>query len=228
MSVVTTSLFRFYRPIILWFLGLLTVVTAVVTAVAAAAGGEQESWWLVVFGQAVRWWLLVSGVMLVALHLRLYVTNGVTRRAFLSGAGAFGLVTALGFAGLLVLGRGVERVLWAAAGGVPAGHPPFTAGEVLTEVGIVLPGALAGLVTGALTAAVFYRFPPRTGLLLLVPALLPLIAAEVLLGLYTQVTPEARPLPGAAAVAVSLAVTAAGAWLIRRFLRDVAIRPAAG
>jgi hypothetical protein len=228
MTVVTTTLFRAHRPIILWFLGLITAVTAAVTAVDAAIEGVQYSWWLVVFGQAVRWWMLVTGVLLVATHLRLYVTNGVTRRAFLRGAGVFALLTALGYAAVLVLGRGVERLLWSAAGSVPADHPAFTAEELLTEVGTVLPGALAGLVTGALAAAVFYRFPPRIGLLLLVPALLPVVAAEALLGLYSDVTPDLRPLPVAAGAAVSLALTAAGAWLIHRFLSDVAIRRAAG
>jgi hypothetical protein len=229
MTVVTMSLFRAYRPIFLWFLGMIVVVAAVVTAVdVAVGGGVQESWWLVVFGQAVRWWLLVAGILLVATHLRVYVTNGVTRHAFLRGAGLFGVLAALGFAVVLVLGRGAERLLWAAGGSVPADHPAFTAGRLLTEVGTVLPAALAGLVTGALTAAVFYRFPPRTGLLLLVPALLPVVAAEALLGLYTDVTPEARPLPLAAGVAVSLALTLGGTWLIFRFLGDVAIRRAAG
>jgi hypothetical protein len=228
MTVVTRTLFRSYRPATLFFLCLVTVVAVTVNLVNAALADVRFSWWSLVGGEAVRCFMLVLGVTLVATHLRLYVANGVTRRTFLLGAGVFAALHAAGLAGVLLLGRGAEQLLWSAFGSLPADYPRFSPAEAASLLGHVLPGALAGLVTGALVAAAFYRFTWWVGLLLVVPGVLPLVSAAILLGLYTGVAQRPFAVPVAVGVAVTLTLTLAGAWLVRRFLGEVAIPRAAG
>jgi hypothetical protein len=229
MTVVTRSLFRIYRPIILWFWCALAVVTAVVTAVLARVAEVNLSLWIVVAGHATKWWLLVVGVMLVAAHFKLYLANGVTRRDFVLGAGVFGTVTALGYAALVPIGHGVERLVWTAFGDPPESYPAFSAAGALREFAHLLPATLAWLVSGALITAGFYRFRWWAGLLLLVPAALPLAVTDALLGIFgPEDSPTARLLPFAVGLAISLALTAAGTAAFYLQMRDVAVARAAG
>ena len=115
------------------------------------------------------------------------MANGVTRRDFLLGAGAFGLVTAVLFAALVPIGRGVEWLLRTAFGVAANGYPDFSAGEAVRDFGHYAPGAIGWLVTGALVAAGFYRYSWWAGLLLIIPFALPLAVPEIV----------ARPLRGA-------------------------------
>lgn len=229
MTTVARSLFRVHRPIVAWFWSLIALAAVVVNVTLARFTDSGRSIWLLITGQAVQWWLLVVGVLLVALHLRLYVAQGITRRGFLLGAGLFGGVTAVLFAVLVPVGHGVERLVWAAFGGPPADYPVFSAAEAVREFGYVLPGALGGLVSGALIAAGFYRFSWWAGLLLTLPGALPVLVAGGLFGLYDPAAgPSPRWLPFAAALAVSLLVTAVGAVLLHLQMRDATIRRAAG
>jgi hypothetical protein len=66
---------------------------------------------------------------------------------------------------------------------------------------------------------------PLWGTLLIVPAVLPLLVAEYLVGFEDSVGGiDARPLPYGIALAVTLAVTALGLLAVQRLTRDVAIR----
>ena len=228
MTVVTRTLFRIYRPLTLWFLCLIAVVAAAATAANAAISDVRFSWWSILGGEAVRWWMLVLGTLLVASHLKLYVANGVTRRAFLLGAGVFGVVYAAGLALVLLLGHGVEYLLWSAFGTVPADFPGLSPAEALNHLAHVLPGGLAGLVTGALVAAAFYRFAWWVGLLLVVPGALPVLSAAILLGLVTEASQRPFVVPVGVAVLLTVALSVAGALLIRRILGDVAIQRTVG
>jgi hypothetical protein len=229
MNVVARSLFRIYRPVALWFWSIVTLVTVITTAVLAGVDEVGVSLWFLIAGQGMKWWLLILGVLLVAVHLKLYVANGVTRRDFLIGAGVFGGLSAVVFALMVPLGHGVERLVWTAFGTPPDSYPVFTAGAALREAGHLLPGALGSLVTGALIAAGFYRFDWRIGLLLILPGALPLVVADGLLGLYAAAEmPAPRLLPFAAGFVLSLAVTVLGALALRREMRDVTIRRTAG
>jgi hypothetical protein len=229
MTVVARSLFRTYRPIIVWFWCTLAVVTVIVTAVFAGFGEVNLSLWMVIAGHAMKWWLLVVGVLLVATHFKLYLVNGVTRRDFLLGAGVFGTVTAVGYAALVPIGHGVERLVWTAFGDPPEAYPAFSAAEALRDFGHFLPAALGWLASGALITAGFYRFGWWGGLLLLVPGALPLGVTEALLGIFgPEGTPSARLLPFAAGLAISLALTVAGTAACYLQMRDVAVPRAAG
>lgn len=229
MNVVVRSLFHIYRPVALWFWGIGTLATVITTAVLARVAEVEVSVWFLIAGQAMKWWLLILGTLLVGVHLRLYVANGVTRRDFLIGAGVFGGLSAVLFTLVVPIGHGVERLLWTAFGTPPDSYPAFTAGTALREAGHLLPGALGCLVSGALIAAGFYRYNWWIGLLLVVPGLLPLAVAEGLLGLYAAAEmPAPRLLPFAGGFALSLAVTVLGALALRHEMRDVTIRRTAG
>jgi hypothetical protein len=229
MTLVAKTLTTLYRPVGIGFWSIIALIVVVVTAVLAVVYEVRYSLWLIIAGQAMKWWLLVFGVLLVATHLRLYVANGVTRRDFLAGAALFGGLTAVAYALIVVLGHGIERLVWTAFGTPPATYPAFSALEALREFGHYLPGALGCLVTGALVAAGFYRFTWWIGLLLVIPGALPLAVADGLLGLYAAIeAPAPRLLPYPAGVAFSLAVTVIGALLVHRQMHDVAIRRTAG
>ena len=229
MSRVARSLWKTYRPVMFWFWGIVTAVSVLVSAILAAVTEVRHSFWVMIAGQASKWWLLVVGTLLVAVHLKLFIANGLTRRAFLLGSGVFGLLSAVAFAALVPIGHGVERLVWALVGAPPADYPGFSAAIALREFGHFLPGGLAYLVTGVAVAAGFYRYPWWAGLLLVVPGAVPLLAAEGLLGLYDAATlPATRLLPFAGALAVSLGLTALGALMARQVLHDVAIRRPAG
>ena len=228
MNVVARSLFRFYRLPALTTLGVIVVVVVVASVVAARVARVELSLWELITGQATKYWLLVLGLSL-ATQLKLHVANGVTRRRFLLGAGLFGLITAVSFAALVPIGRGVEWLVRNALGVAANGYPDFSFGEALRDFAHYAPGAVGWLITGALVAAGFYRYSWWAGLLLIVPFALPLAIPETLLGLYAAVdTPVARFLPFAAGLTLSLLASAAGAVVLRLVTRDVAIRPTAG
>ena len=225
MTVVLKSLTGIYRPVAIWFYGILAVVVLVTSIVWVQVTDVDRSLWQLIAGQATKYWLLVVGILLVGTHLKLYVANGVTRRNFLFGAGLFGGLAAVLFAALIPLGRTVEWLAWMPFGASPG----FSAASAWHDFGFYLPGALGALVSGALVAAGFYRWSWWKGLLLIVPFALPLAVSEVLLGLYASDTgPSARCLPFAAGIAVSLLVTAVGAVVLHRVLREVTIRRSAG
>lgn len=229
MNVVFTSLFRMYRYVGFWFWGFIALAVVVASVVTGQFSGNDLSLWELITGQAMKYWLLVLGVSVVTVHLKLYVANGVTRRAFLLGAGAFGLVTALIFAALVPIGRGFEALLRGAFGVAPNGYPDFSVGGALRDFGHYAPGAIGWLVTGALVAAGFYCYSWWAGLLLLIPFVVPLAVPETLLGLYAAADPPASHfVPFGAGLALSLLASAAGAIVLRLMTRDVTIRPSGG
>jgi hypothetical protein len=224
-TLVTTNLMRIYRPIGLWFWSTLIVGLAVGLAIAQAFADVQFSLWSMIAGSASRYWLAVIGVILVSSHLRQFVATGVTRRAFLSGAALFGLVTAVLFAVVVIAGHGLEQWVVGRAGPLSADYPVLS---VVSEFLHVLPNGLAFLVSGATIAAGYYRFGPLRGFLLLVPGLLPVAVSEGLLGNGEHGEPITRFLPFVLALAVSLLVTALVAAICHRVIRDVVIRRAMG
>jgi hypothetical protein len=229
MTLVAKSLAKMYRPVGIAVWSIIVLIVVLTTAVLAVVYEVKYSLWLIIAGQVMKWWLLVFGVLAVATHLKLYVANGVTRRDFLAGAALFGGLTAALYAMIVVLGHGIERLVWTAFGTPPDTYPAFSALDALREFGHYLPGALGSLVTGALVAAGFYRFTWWIGLLLVIPGLLPLAVADGMFGLYAAVeAPAPRLLPYPAAVAFSLTVTVIGALLLHRQMHDVAIRRTAG
>jgi hypothetical protein len=224
--LVAATLLSIYRPVVLWFWTTMTVCAVVGMTAIALRSEPSFSLWLLMAGSAAKYWLGVVGATLVSLNLRQFVANGITRREFLAGAAIFGLLATVVFAVAVVAGHGVEQLLLGLDGPLPAGYPTMTPGSALREFGQILPSALAFLVAGAAVTAGFYRFGAWGGLALLPPAVLPLAAAETLFGLDASLGFAVRFVPYAAAVLITLAVTAFGVLLYQRVLRDVTIRPA--
>jgi hypothetical protein len=225
-SMVLTSFLRMYRPQMLWFAGFLVVGVGLADAVVARFADPPFSLWMFIAGSAVKYWLGVGGVSLVAVHLRQFVAAGITRRDFIVGGLLFGVLLAVAAALFVPVGHGVEYALRGGADGVPVDYPQWSLSVAVSEFGHILPSCLAYLVAGAAAGAGFYRFGAWAGLLLLVPALLPVAASEGLLGLGDNGEVLTRFLPYGAALAVSLLATALGVVLYHRELRRVAIRSA--
>jgi hypothetical protein len=225
--LVAATLVSIYRPVVLWFWATMTVCAVVGVTAIAWRSEASFSLWLVMAGSAAKYWLGVVGATLVSLNLRQFVANGITRREFLAGGAIFGALATVLFTVVVVAGHGVEQLLLGLDGPLPAGYPRMTPGSVLREVGQILPSALAFLVAGAAATAGFYRFGAWGGLALLPIALLPVAASETLFGLDASLGFSVRFVPYAAAVLITLAVTALGVLLYQRELRDVTIRPAA-
>ena len=226
--LVAVNLLRIYRPVMLWFWAAMVVGIAIGVTVLNQLTDPTFSLWLVIVGAAAKWWLGVLGVLVVSMHLRQFVANGITRHDFIVGASIVGLLVAVLFALAVPLGHGAEQLLLSLGGPLPERYPTTSFGTGLQEFGHILPAALAFLVTGAAAAAGFYRFGAWGGLAVLPLAVLPVGVAEALLGVDEHGGFDVRFVPYAAAVLITLAVTALGVLLYQRELRDVAIRRGAG
>ncbi|GAA3338000.1 hypothetical protein GCM10020358_16480 [Amorphoplanes nipponensis] len=222
--LVATNLLRIYRPVAAWFWVTMIVCVGVGMTVVSRVTDPTFSLWLVIAGAAAKYWLGVVGILLVGLHLRQFVANGVTRHDFLAGVAIAGLVVAVLFALAVPLGHAAEQLLLSLAGPLPERYPTTSPGTALREFGHVLPAALAFLACGATISAGFYRFGAWGGLALLPVAVLPVVAAEALLGVDEHGGFDVRFLPYSAAALVTLALTAVVALLFHREMRDVAIR----
>ncbi|RSM48533.1 hypothetical protein DMB66_46115 [Actinoplanes sp. ATCC 53533] len=222
--LVALNLLRIYRPVALWFWATMIFCVGIGMTVVTMLTEPTFSLWLVIAGAAAKYWLGVVGVLLVSLHLRQFVANGVTRHDFLAGAAIAGVLVAVLFAAAVPLGHAGEQLLMSLGGPLPVGYPATSFGTALREFGHVLPAALAFLATGGAASAGFYRFGAWGGLALLPLAVLPVGAAEALLGVNEEGGFDVRFVPYAAAVLITLAVTALATLLYQRELRDVAIR----
>jgi hypothetical protein len=226
--LVAKTLFRFYRPAFIWFIGFLVVGTAVAMTIVDRLTTPTVSIWLLVAGSALKYWVLIVGIMVVVTHLRQFVINGITRRDVMAGGALFGGTVAVIFAALVPIGHGLERALLSLAGPVSPEYPAFSAGIALREFGHFVPQELAFLVAGLAIAAGFYRYGGWPGVLFLVPGALPVVVAEGLTGVDDEGQLQTRLLSTPVAVVVLLVVTALVAVLYQREIRDVPIRPVAG
>jgi hypothetical protein len=222
--LVALTLLRIYRPVALWFWVTMIVCVAVGMTVVSRLTDPTFSLWLVIAGSATKYWLGVVGLLLVGLHLRQFVANGITRHDFLAGAALAGALLAVLFAAAVPLGHAAEQLLLGLSGPLPAQYPTTSPGTALREFGHLLPAAPAYLVAGGAAAAGFYRFGAWGGLALLPIAVLPVAAAEALLGVDENGGFAVRFVPYAVAVLITVTATALGALLFHREVRDVAIR----
>ncbi|MFF5080858.1 hypothetical protein ACFY36_27730 [Actinoplanes sp. NPDC000266] len=225
---VFSTLFRLYRFILIVFWAILLTVEAVALVVINRAAGESRfSFWLVVAGSATKYWPLVAGIIVISLHLKQFVANGITRREFLGGLALFGAgLTAL-FTALVVAGHAVESLLLGALGLRGETYPVFHVTGAVSEFGHLLPGAMAYMVTGMLVTAGFYRWNPWIGVPLILPSVIPLAVADNLIR-FDEFGETLHRLPYGPALTVTLTATVAGFLAIYAVLRDTPIRRTSG
>lgn len=222
MTAVLLSLLRFYRWIALGFVSIVLLVTVAGDIWLSRSDEVAYSLWVTIAANGTKYWVSVVAVMAVSMHLRPLVAAGLTRRAFLRGTAAFLLAAAVGFSLLVVAGHGVEQAVVRPA----ATYPVLTGTGAVTEFAHVLVTTLAFTAAGLAIAAGYYRFGPRRGFLLMIPAVVPVLLAEGLLGFGPYGATVARVLPYGLGLAVTLAGAALVAVLGERELRDTPIRPA--
>jgi hypothetical protein len=224
---VSQALFRFYRPMLLIFGGILLAGELVGVTVAVINGRLNYSWWLTFSNAGVRIWLVIVGLVLVGIQLKQFVSNGVTRREFLAGAAKFMLILSVGYAAAEALGHGLESLLVGLADQRSSTYPVATAGQILSDFGHALPGTLAWPLSGALVAIGFYRFKPLVGVAVMVLGAVPAVASDYLLRIDGEGDVMDRG-PFAVALIASLVIIAAGAVAFQRAMSDVPIRRTAG
>jgi hypothetical protein len=224
---VSQALFRFYRPMILIFSGILLVGELVGVTVAVINGRLNYSWWLVFSNAGVRCWLVIVGLVLVGIQLKQFVSNGVTRHEFVAGAAKFMLIMSVGYAAAEALGHGLESWLVGLADQRSPSYPVATAGQILGDFGHALPGTLAWPLSGALIAVGFYRYKPLVGVAVMLLGAVPAVAVDYLLRIDGKGEVISRG-PFALALIAALVIIAAGAVAFQRVMSDVPIRRTAG
>ncbi len=219
-----------------WFWPLGLVIPALVGAAIAHFTPVTKSIWENA-GQWPRWWLLAMAITLVSAHLPIVVAHGVTRRSALRALAVSGVLIALLWAGFMVVGHVLERAIYDRLGWSDVMDIPHVFADgydvlpMFAEYGLIF---LAYLATGVLIGGLYYRFGPIRGTLLLVPAMLPVVAIELLLlstGWYTGLfgplnhrgMDVSRP-PLAVFVGLVLVILSIVALAIYLVLRDVPIR----
>ncbi|SNY13641.1 hypothetical protein [Paractinoplanes atraurantiacus] len=225
---VFSTLFRLYRPILLIFWGIMLVVEVIgLVVIDHAVGPNKFSFWIVMAGAAIKYWPLVAGILVISLHMKLFVANGITRGEFLGGMGMFAVgLTAL-FAALVVAGHAVESTLLGALDLRAATYPVFTLDGALSEFGHLLPGSMAYMVTGMLVTAGFYRWNPWIGVPLIIPGAIPLAVSDNLVR-FDQFGETLHRLPYGPAVVITLTVVVAGFLVLYSVMRDTPIRRTSG
>ena len=228
MISVSAALIRIYRPVLLWFTAVLVLAEVCFVTVVSAITPVKFSMWVLVVGSAARYWLMVVVIMLIAVQLRQFVANGVTRREFVVGATPCALGGAVLLAAFMPVGHGLESAVLSLAGRQGAGYPSFSAWVGLAEFGRMLPGMLGFLVSGGLFAIVVLRYQPWIGIPLLLPAAAPLAVSAGLFDFDAYGIPVHAVVPYSLALPISAVVTVAGAAALWWAVRDVAIRRTSG
>jgi hypothetical protein len=224
---VSAALFRVYRPLLLIFSGLILATELVGVTIGVVNGRMNYSWWLVFTRPAFHYWLLVVGIVLVAMQLKQFMSNGRTRHEFVAGAARFVLTLSVGFAAAAALGHGLESLLVGAFDKRSPTYPVATVGQIISDFGHTLPGTLAYPLSGALIALGFYRYKPWVGVIVMVLGALPAVAADFFLHIDGKSNVTHRG-PYAVALLASLAVTVVAAAAFQRLMSDVPVRRTAG
>jgi hypothetical protein len=226
--MVLVQMLRIYRPTGAWFWSTMIVGVAIGVSLLATLGDVRYSLWMVIAGNASKYWMGAAGVLLGGRHLKQFMATGLTRRAYLSGAIAFGLVAVLVFTVLVTAGHLVEQAFLRLGGPLAATYPQLTARSAVGEFFHVLPVELAYLVTGAAITAGYYRFGPWLGFWLILPGAVPVLVAEGLFGRGPHGEAVTRLLPFGVALVLSVVVSGSALVMYHRELRDVAIRRTTG
>ncbi|GAA2545053.1 hypothetical protein GCM10010435_12340 [Winogradskya consettensis] len=215
---VTEHLLRTYKSALIGFAGVFVVGVVIADIVAARVADPAPGIWMYV-AIAFRYWVGIIAVIFISNNLRQFVAVGVTRRDFMAGATAVGVLASVAFAVFVPLGHGIEYAIHGGSG--------FSAATGFREFAATLVSCLASFVAGSAACAGIYRFGAWGGLALVIPALLPAAAATIFLTTDSDGQIAADHLSFPLALVVCLVATAAVAVLSHWELKDVTIRRSA-
>ena len=146
-----------------------------VAAVETFVGLKTSTWWWFI-RSAPKYFLLVLGILAAAVYLPRFVAYGITRRDARVGTGALAGVVALAFGALVLVGFGIELVVFSVTGIADRLTDPYPISSVGDAVGIAVRTILLCLVypvTGWVLGAGYYRLGVWRGSLLLSPGIAP-------------------------------------------------------
>jgi hypothetical protein len=225
------ALFRRGLPFyLIWWTALVVVATGILVARARYADVDTSTWQWV--GSPPTIMLLVLGILLPSLFLPRWVSHGITRRAFALAGGIAIAAMAVAGGAMMAAGYAIESAVYQAAGwGQALEDSPLLLGAdshrwyVVLAVYTLLFSAYA--ITGWLIGAGYYRWGPWRGTLFLIPALLPLVATEMI---FDPIQPLMLTLglPEQAAAFVALTITVLGAFAGYGVVRNMPLRRTAG
>jgi hypothetical protein len=144
-----------------WYWAILTLAVAALVGLLVSLADVRFSAWSTITIPAAKYWMLVVGILLTAGYLRAFVAHGITRRHFIAGAALFGGGVTVAFAVITLLGLGVERTVFDAAGWLPRLNQPYpvsSIGDAAAHLGRTIPIYLGHLVAGWLISSNFYRY----------------------------------------------------------------------
>lgn len=235
-SIVARTMFTGQVRQLLYFWAIaIPIFVGIGVGIAMSGHLDQSTWEKAELGCA-KYYPFVMGIMITPIMLPLFVAHGVTRRSFSLGAAAFLVLYSGVFALIVTAGYGIEYIFYS-ANHLPiklvAPHMFSSTAQlplVFVEASLVL---MAHMTSGLLIGSGFYRLGWWFGLLFLIPALLPALAADALLftgweGAAVHALGVGHP-PTPVAVPIVIALIAAGMAANLPLVRSVAIgRSSAG
>ncbi|GAA3117903.1 putative membrane protein [Kribbella aluminosa] len=223
------------RPMLVGYWAVMVFALFVVgLLIQLVSGGVTASAWD--YGtQSPKYFSMAVGITITPAYFSLLISQGVTRRMFSVAAGIYLTGAAVATSVLWVLVYQVERGLYSWQGWpdkLTNAHlfgNPSQAGLIFAEYFLMI---LSHEVTGWLLGITFVRLGFWRGVMLLPLALLPAVAAELLLvaqwlaGILNNVGYHRPPL--AVAVPTVLVVSALGLYAGYRILQPMAVKPPKG
>jgi hypothetical protein len=220
---------------VLYWAGFVLVVAGIIAAVARFGTVDHSIWEQA--AAAPPWYALFIGVHVMNNVLPMYVAQGLTRHEFSIQAAIFALIFAAVLAALVTAGFVLETALYRVMDwpqDLTERHLYAAADDFLLifmESWLQIPVWFG---VGALIAVARYRFD-ATGLLTIVPALIPIALVDIAIGSYAGpadtlfdrfAEPASLPLVASAALClVAFLFVAAMTWPI---VRDVPLRNKTG
>ena len=198
-----------------------------VATIETFVGLKTSTWWWFT-RSAPKYFLLVLGILAASVYLPRFIAYGFTRRDVRVGTGALAGVLALAFGALVLVGFGIESVVFSATGISDRLTDPYPISSFGDAVGIAVRMILLCLVypcTGWVLGAGYYRLGVWRGSLFLIPGIAPVFLAETALDAGWLASRFAL---GAAGAAAAAACVAASAVLAHFVTRDLPIRSTSG
>lgn len=229
LSALRHLLSGYVYMLTLWFWAIALPVVAIIMFVVGQNVDQVISSGVAFTHHGALWFPFSIAIILSVTYLPIHVANGMTRRSFTRAALAVNLIVGVLNAVIATAALLVEREIYDALGWVHgrndgSGIPVFDGGVATYALGLAIL-FVAGMFSGALVGAAYYRLGAWAGTIALPLCLLPLGAVGLLgLGAGVQWTPwgwTADIGPWGTIAALLTLVAAAGAFHV--LVRDIPI-----